>query len=238
MKKIFLLVVINLLFIVGCGKRNNDNIVENQKNEFKTNVENILKLVNNSGINEYQEYGNRYLIKNGYLYGYTRYPKNEGYSLYLIADIEKYNFSNGVIFQKNSDEIYLSIENKELCAIKDFESNEILIYDMSNSDKCHKYYVNGDNVSLNIKTENLNNKEYIPGTISNEYVSLLAVTNIIDKKSYNYQWYRNDEKIENANVQNYTVAKDYEDANYYVEITTNTGEVYKSETVNVKINKQ
>ena len=238
MKKIFLLVVINLLFIVGCGKRNNDNIVENQKNEFKTNVENILKLVNNSGINEYQEYGNRYLIKNGYLYGYTRYPKNEGYSLYLIADIEKYNFSNGVIFQKNSDEIYLSIENKELCAIKDFESNEILIYDMSNSDKCHKYYVNGDNISLNIKTENLNNKEYIPGTISNEYVSLLAVTNIIDKKSYNYQWYRNDEKIENANVQNYTVAKDYEDANYYVEITTNTGEVYKSESVNVKINKQ
>ena len=238
MKKIFLLVVINLLFIVGCGKRNNDNIVENQKNEFKTNVENILKLVNNSGINEYQEYGNRYLIKNGYLYGYTRYPKNEGYSLYLIEDIEKYNFSNGVIFQKNSDEIYLSIENKELCAIKDFESNEILIYDMSNSDKCHKYYVNGDNISLNIKTENLNNKEYIPGTISNEYVSLLAVTNIIDKKSYNYQWYRNDEKIENANVQNYTVAKDYEDANYYVEITTNTGEVYKSESVNVKINKQ
>ncbi|MCI9435194.1 MAG: hypothetical protein HFI86_08005 [Bacilli bacterium] len=51
-------------------------------------------------------------------------------------------------------------------------------------------------------------------------------------------WYRNNEEIPNSNVKTYTITSDFEDADYYVEIIAPNGDSYKSEPVNVKIDRR
>ncbi|MCI9435482.1 MAG: hypothetical protein HFI86_09505, partial [Bacilli bacterium] len=49
--------------------------------------------------------------------------------------------------------------------------------------------------------------------------------------------YRNNEEIPNSNVKTYTITSDFEDADYYVEIIAPNGDSYKSEPVNIKIDR-
>ena len=226
--KVILFIIPCILFITACHKENDNIYSINDKEKFEKNTNEIISIIKKDDSNNNISDWNSYYINENYI------TYNDKY----IYDIKKYNMDDGIITIKENNQMYVSLLSGKFCAIKDFEDEKISIYN-NGDERCHKLHILSENLFMMIYAYDLvGEKEYKPGTIINNYISLTAVTNILDSKSVKYQWYRNDEKIENANVQNYTVAKDYEDANYYVEITTNTGEVYKSESVNVKIDKE
>lgn len=229
-QRILIFITLNLLICVACGKIDNNEVdsINDGKLEFKENIENILTLVksfnNENPINEY----NLYFIEKDVLYGINQ-----------IEDISNYNFDYGNIIKSNNNDIYLSIGNNKYCAIKDFNDSDVLIYNINEQEKCHRVYVDGDKISLSIVATYLSDDSiYDSSVVSNDYISLSAINNIFDKKSYIYKWYKNNEAINNSNVQTYTITSEIEDADYYVEIRTYDDQIIKSEPINVKIDRR
>ncbi|MCI8778971.1 MAG: hypothetical protein HFI87_07470 [Bacilli bacterium] len=225
---ISIFMVFNLLFCTSCDKKNANNDISNDKNDFKNSVESILAEVSSfdydSNIGNYNEY----FIENGYLYGTS-----------IFKDISSYKFKYGSIIKQSNNKIYLSIENNEYCAIKDFDDSTISIYNINDWERCHKLYVDGDKINLSLISTYLSNGQlYDNSIISDDYIMISTLNNILDKRSYKYKWYRNNEEIPNSNVKTYTITSDFEDADYYVEIIAPNGDSYKSEPVNVKIDRR
>lgn len=221
-----ILVILSLLLCTSCNKKPaiDDS---NNSNEFSNNVENVLEMVKGFNNQDYLDGNIRYFIENGYLFGVNTFE-----------DVSNYNFNYGSIIKKDNNEIYLSIENDEYCAIMDFGDTNISVYNISEWGKCHRTYIDGDEIRLSIMAINLSSgKEYKDNTISDDYISLSIVDNILDKRSYKLAWYRNGEKINDLDVSDYFITLDQEDAEYYVEIVTIDGQIFKSEPINVKINR-
>ena len=231
----FILCSFIVLSLTSCKNQSNSTI-ESEKKQFEQNVNNVVSIV--SDIKNNSDY-NRYYINGGTLYGYNLDINTKKYYYDLIYDISNLELTKGIIIKNNNSELYISVENKNYCAVKDFSDNNIKIYNILEKNKCHLNISNDSTIKIEIYGKNLEkNSDYVFGTVSNSYISLAAISNLIDNGNCTYKWYRNDEIIDSESFMNYVVNLDYEDANYYVEITTNTGEVYKSESVNVKINKQ
>lgn len=225
---ISIFMVFNLLFCTSCDKKNANNDISNAKNDFKNSVESILAEVSSfnydSNIGNYNEY----FIENDYLYGTS-----------VFKDISSYKFKYGSIIKQGNNKIYLSIENNDYCAIKDFGDSDISVYGIDEWEKCHKLYVDGDKINLSLTTTYLsNNQLYDNSIISDDYIMITTLNNIFDKRSYKYMWYRNGEKIDNSDVSSYVINKDFEDADYYVELIAPNGQIFKSEPVNIKIDRR
>lgn len=231
-KKIILIICILscLIFQTACNNSNNKNNNVDDKSTFVNNIENIVKSIeNDESIHnldfEYFQYAvSQNSISNMFGFEY---------------DISDYNIENGAVAKNADGDIYASFTTSEYCAIKGFSDNAIKVYNISEKEKCYKFHIIGDNMRVSIDPYNLETTNlYQNGTISDGYIVLSALDNLVDNRFLQYTWYRNNEKIENSNVSNYYVTLDQEDADYYVEITIPTGEVYKSEPVNVKINRK
>ncbi len=228
MKKGILLYIISalIIFTTACSNDLDNKNNKNNKSDFKSDINSILDLVNNSGISGVQK---SYVIHNKYMVDDSQ----------MSYDISDYDIEIGLLYKNENDKVYASLENDESCAIKDFDDNDFTIYDISEKDKCHKFYLLGNDINLVVIPVNIEtNEAYVQGTVSNNYISLLVQENILDDGAINYKWYRNDEEISDSSVRIYTITSDFEDADYYVEILTNDGQSFKSEPVNVKIDRR
>lgn len=232
--------IVLILGFVGC-KNNSDD--ENNKLDSKeifindvNEIKNMIETVPNK--DEYQNDYNTYYLQKDYLYGYNYNTTRLEYNYDIVINYD-YEFKSGVIIKNKDNEMYLSIENKDYCAIKDFKDNDISVYDILEKDKCHITHIMDENLSLGIFSKYLDNDElYSSGEVADRTVSLSAFHNILDDGNCTYTWYRNGEKIEDSNVKTYVVTSDYEDADYYVEMTTYEGQTIKSEHINVKISRK
>lgn len=241
MKKFYLVLFsIFIMFISSsCGNKEKSYLKNDQEN-FQNNVEDIISIINNVDISEYQNDHNIYKIGDNYLTGLNYNTKNLKYDFIIQRNLGNYNIDNGIIVQMNNKDLYVSIEGSDFCAIKDFNDSSVSIYTIDEKEKCHKLYVLDDEwhvyiLAINLEDSSSNYGIYESGTISNGYVKLSSSANLLDELAVTYQWYRNDEKLEDGNVMDYTIISDHEDADYYVEVTAPDGTSYKSETVNVKI---
>ncbi len=233
------LYVILVLTITACNNKNEVDSKNEQKN-FEIQVNDVVGIINENDISNYQNEYITYYIDNDYLYGINYNTVTLNYESNLSYDLPDYDFNEGIIVKKNDGTMYLSIESDDFCAIKDFNDSSFVVYNTDEKEKCHKLYTIDDEIKINVFATNLEDSSenygiYESGTISNGYIKLSSSTNLIDELAVNYQWYRNSEQLDDGNVMDYTIISDYEDADYYVEVTAPDGTSYKSETVNVKI---
>lgn len=213
-----------MIFTTAC---NDNSQTESNKKDLKGAATDIINIINNDNQAD--------SVENGYVV-YDNYIIDNYHHSYDISD---YDIKDGLVYRDKSGKIYATLENDNSCAIKDFNDNDFTIYNISEKDKCHKFYLLGTDIYLTVIPVDIQTNEvYTPGLISDNYISLLIQENVIDDGAIKYKWYRNDEEISNSNVSLYTIANDVEDADYYVEIIANNGESYKSEPINVKINRK
>lgn len=226
-----------VLLLTACNKQNPVSL-ESEKEKFNINVQNVIKIINENDVSKYPNEYNSYFIDRDYLYANLFNANSLTYESNLSYDLPGYNFNEGTIVRKKDDTLYVSIEGNDFCAIKDFNDSSVAIYNIDEKEKCHKIYIKDEVLKVDIISLDIESYEiYTPGTISNSYVKLNTATNLLDSRAVNYQWYRNGEKLEDGNVIAYTIVADNEDADYYVEVTTPNGDSYKSETINIKINR-
>lgn len=224
MKKGIVLYIISVLVIFTTACSDNSHEQQN-KDGFKSDINGLLNLVNNDGFSGVQK---SYIIHDKYMV-----DDNRG-----SYDISDYDIENGLLYKNEKGKVYATLENSESCAIKDFDDDDFTIYNISDKDKCHKFYLLGTDINLVIIPVNIETNEvYNLGTVSNNYISILVQENILDDAAIKYKWYRNNEEIPNSNVKTYTITSDFEDADYYVEIIAPNGDSYKSEPVNIKIDR-
>ena len=116
MKKGILLYIISalIIFTTACS---NDLDNKNNKSDFKSDINSILDLVNNSGISGVQK---SYVIHNKYMVDDSQ----------MSYDISDYDIEIGLLYKNENDKVYASLENDESCAIKDFDDNDFTIYDI------------------------------------------------------------------------------------------------------------
>lgn len=235
--KNFLVTVLCFSFIFcGCSKKNN-NIVDNKQQLLDT-VNLIINTVDNVDIEEYQNQYNSYYVEDGFVYGINYNINNSTNTLNLFETIEGSNGLNGVIVKNINNDMFLSVENNMYCVIKDFKDSEVSVYDISDKNSCHRLYTDDNNIKVNVSGIKTSNYDfYQSGTNSNDYVSLNATNNIFDKNSYTYTWYRNNEQIENSNIDTYVITSKNENAYYHVELLTYNGQLIESEKFHVIINR-
>lgn len=237
---IFLVSICSLL-LTACQNNGKQDMIDEKQN-FKNYIEEIIVIVKNNSdlkieyknnsLNSYNVYENRIIGFN-----YNNDLKDFGYN--LDYSIVNYNVNKGIIYEKNNGEIYLSLETDEFCAFKDFNDSEIKVYDISEEEKCHKFNIIGNEIFLTISANDIESKKnYDFGTISDGYISLTAISNILDKYGCVYKWYRNNELIENINIEEYVIPLDKEDADYHAEIIIPDGTIVKSNVINVKIDRK
>ncbi len=203
----------SIILCVGCGQE------DSEKDLFINDTYELMNSIQNS---------------NGLNSDYYVYRYEDNSALFL-----NYNINDGIIIVNKNGEQYLSVENDKYCAVKDFNESKLTIYNIDNREKCHLNITSNEELSVSLIGKNIEGQEYYSyGTVSDGFISLSALHNILDDFNYIYTWYRNGEEIPNSNVQTYTITSEIEDADYYVEIITPNGEVYKSEPVNVKINRK
>lgn len=226
-KKNLLVGILSCLMLCITSCKSGSQKIDN-KQKFESDVKSIISIIsNNINNNENKEIG--YVVYGDYITS----SDNINY------DISSYNISTGILHQNENGEIYASLTNNEFCAIKDFDDNDFTIYDISEKEKCHKFYILNSEINLTIVPfYTQNNNPYIEGTVSDNYISLLVQENVLDDASIEYKWYRNNEEINDSNISIYTITTDYEDADYYVEIIASNGETYKSEPINIKIDRR
>ncbi len=230
---ILIYMLVYLVLLTACDKKEDKDDMNNlssDKEEFITNVESIIKAVdNNTNFDDLE-------------IEYYSYSVNQNYISDMVGfeyDISKYNINNGAVVENLAGKVYISLENDDYCAIKDFNEEKPRIYDIAEKEKCHHFSLTSEKLYLNIIAYNIeNNKRYEFGEISDSYIDLLLKSNLIDSRAVKYKWYRNGVEIPDSNVQTYTITSEIEDANYYVEIITPNGEVYKSDSINVKIDRR
>lgn len=225
LKKIILCITISLMFCVtACNNKTNN---EENNQSFKDDIKNAINLVkSDSNVSNPVAY----VLSDGYISGF------DGNNELKYFDFKNDNVNYGVIYVNEENKIYASLENDKYCAIKDFDDEDFTIYSLDEEEKCHKFYTVNSEISLNITPLNLEtNDVYKEGTVSNGYISMLLIDNIIDDKAVDYTWYRNGEKIESSNVNNYVIATNYEDATYYVEVKSADGQTAKSNSLNIQI---
>lgn len=227
-KEMLICILCCSILFVACDKTNNDNNTDNNKTQFETNARKVMDSISNHKIN----------ILDSEYYSYMIYDNHVTDFIDFNYDVSDYGFVNSVIFRDNSG-LYLFLESEDYCAIKDFNDNDIKVYNISEKEKCHKFYIIGDEMHLNIYSYNIETMvEYNSGTISDSYIALSATENLVDNRMIKYRWYRNGEEIPNSDVKTYIISSNFEDADYYVEIIANNGETYKSEPINVKIDRR
>lgn len=226
--------IILLFFIsVVCNGCNNNDALNDKLVDFKKNVNNIIDLIKEIDISSYVNDYNKYYITNDFVYGINYNNSTLNKELNFQKQLNGYNFNYGVIVQRDDKSLYVSIENDNFCAIKDFNDSDISIYNISEQEKCHFSYTSDNEIYLSIVAFSLSdNNIYEANAVANDYVSLMAITNIFDKKSYTYNWYRDNIKISDSNFDTYVIVDD-EDAEYTVEITTKDGQKFMSKPFHV-----
>lgn len=247
MKKNGLMIIVLLLTTIStiaCNKNNVDSSESLllEKQQFEKDVIDVTETVRNIDYNENsitRNYFMTYFIENGLLFSNTYNSINGNMEMNFSKDVSDYRIKSGKIIQFEDGDSYVSIENDKYCAVKDFGDENINIYDISEKSKCHIFYVIGKEINLSIVGESLENNEiYNFGSISDTIIELKPVSNILDDYNCSYSWYRNGELIEGANGRSYVIIDDYEDADYYVKVTTPKGKTKTSDSVNVKIDRR
>ena len=236
---ITILFIICILLSTSCKKSIEDeSSIEKQK--FEDNVKRIINIINNdnTGDSMNETIKNKYIIMDKLLYEYQYTKDSNVPNLNIIQSLNDYTINNGSILKKDDNSLYLTIENDDYCAVKPFNSDNIRIYSIDEKSKCHIVYHIGKEVVANIVGYNTDNIHdlYNSNDVSNHYISLFANSNILDDYNCTYKWYRNGEEIEDSNVSTYVITKEYENADYYVEIVTPKGRKAISKPINVKIN--
>ena len=223
-KRIHFFLVLTLVCLILLSACNNG---KNSKEKFETEVNNII-----SALEKYEEkikFEYKYFsIENGTINDWFGFE----------YDISDYNINDGIIAKNSDGDIYLSVENEEYCAIKDFGTDEAIIYPIKEKSNCHKTHITGENLKTFISGKNNQGKnDYNFGDISKNNVVLLVNTNLIDSSNCSYKWYRNGLELDNLNSKRYEIDLSYDDAFYSVEVTTPEGLSVKSESVHVVITK-
>ena len=204
------------LCLTGC-ESNKKNIVDS-KSIFKSNVNEVLKIVeNDSKIDNKKNY---YFIKNKKMNVRKFDIKQDMYIDYTSYDFSNYSFNDGVLMLDENNRTYLSIYSSEYCAVKDYMSEDIEIYDIKNKEKCRLYLYNGNALYANIVFMG-DEKSKILYTISNLYDENYAI----------YTWYKNDNVVENSNHP-YLVISGADKANYKVMIKLQDGSSVMTDIVN------
>ncbi len=233
---IFLTLICSLLS-TACQDNSKQNEIDT-KQKLKNYTEEIINIVkNNSNLKiEYKNNSfNNYSVYNDRLIGINYNSDLKDFDYNLDYNISSYNINNGVIYEKNNGDLYVSLENDEFCAFKDFDETEVKIYDISGKEKCHKTYILEEKSTEILAITLVEGLVYEPNTVSKDYIQFIVTSNILDKYGCIYKWYRNDEEIENSNIENYVIPLDKENADYHLEITTPDGALVKSNIINVKI---
>lgn len=236
-KVFYIMLLVLSVFTISCGKKENnedDNKFENLKNLSSQ----IINLIEENSITEgFSNQYNQYNISDGKIYGFN-YNANTKLYEYNLNYMGFDNIVEGLVIENSQNEFYLSLKTKELCAIKNFEENEINVYDIAEEEKCHTFQSKDKTVYLNIEgIKEIDYTIYEAGQVTNSNIILLAGSNLIDPNSTKYNWYRNGELIEGEVSNEYIVSSNSEDANYYVEIILSDGKSVKSKPINVKIQK-
>ncbi len=216
--------------ICGCGSKNIKNNIKNYK-DFYDDVSNIYDTVLN-----YDNFGYNLMVaeknvgSNNSIFTkyYNSFPLDMDFSEVTEID-ETIDGLSGIVVNYGGD-YYLSFEKDDKCAVKPFDSETIKIYDKGD-DKCHipYSYEEESEVLLLATTQNFG-VIYQSGLVVHEPVKIQLFTNIIDPKSYTYELYRNDEKIDFDTI---LTIDHNESATYYFKAKDTEGVEYTSNKVHV-----
>ena len=229
LEKIIIYLCIASSLFIGCGKskiEENNNlqneVIENENDDVKTSLNNLINNIKDTNPSLENE-NLKYKVYNVY----------DNYSQEI-----KYNLSGKIVFDSELN-YYVSVESKNYCYFKDFLDKEIKVFNISEKEKCHKIYINGDSVNVNVVAQNLKNKneKYESSTVINNDIKLVAKSNFIDCANCTYRWFRNQVEIPNTNINEYKIKDSVEDANYSFELTTSDGKKYNSDIFHVVIKK-
>lgn len=225
--------LISILFI-GCGK--NDEEID----PFVDDISEIVALTKSTT--------NKKLDENNYkIYKYQNNSLNlinynsisNGYMNNTISENLIYNMNDGIIIESNNGNQYLSFSNNKYCAVKNFDENELTIYNIENEENCHLNIIIGNDYEISLFGKALNGtKIFNSGDTANEILELNVLINILDDYQYSryfYRWFRDGKEIVDADDYKYIINLHDEDAEYYVEVTTTDGKVITSEPFHVVI---
>lgn len=240
---IFILsLTIIILVLILALKKDNDNLsdidkdIETQKNNLQNEVNEIITVIENSNVKD----SNNIIFMFGpnYLYGLKQSDNSNRYDYVVDKKLESIEYVvGGKAIQKNDGSLYVSAWNDEYCVIKDFNDNNLSVYEIKEKTKCYKTYVDGEELTLYIKAINLDNATtYESGSVGKSNLLLVAVCNVLDSNALTYKWYKDGSLINNYDDEQYYVV-DNEDSEYVVEVTTNDGQTILSETFHVIIEK-
>ena len=231
------LIIILVFFVLKKININDDKPqgnIELDKESFKKELEQVINIVDENKIVDLNNVF--YMYGSDYFYGLKMNEYNNYDKFFNKNDIKFEYITEGQVILKNDGSLYLTASSDKYCALKDFYSENFEIYNISEQEKCHKIYVDGEKLTLKIISFNLENAiQYNSGDISNKSIGLSAICNVLDSNALSYKWYR-DGVLTDNNTGAYYILNN-EDAEYVVEITTIDGQSIKSEPFHVIINK-
>lgn len=246
-KKYYIIGIIVIIFLIILGvffnkKPINDELKNtDDKENLKKETTEIVNIVKNNEYDHdvYNNEYNMYYIQNNSIMGNNLNSLTNEYDFNLKPYSFEYKYiKDGFLAENKNGELYVSINNDDYCVIKDFKDDDLKVFDKDDSN-CHIEYINGSELYVFVlPTKLYSNTNYENGNISDEPVSLISVNNLLDNDAATYEWYRNGELIEGANISTYTVNKEVEDATYTVKVTTPSGKMVMSEPINVKISRK
>lgn len=240
---IIIIIFLIILSVILLDKKPVEDELKNtdDKENLKIEATKIINIVKNNAYDHdaYNNDYNMYYIQNNSIMGNNLNSLTNEYDFNLKPYTFQYKYiKDGFLAENKNGELYVAINGNDYCVIKDFKDNDLKVFDKDDS-SCHIEYINGSELYVFVlPTKIYSNTSYENGSISDEPVSLISASNLLDSDVAIYEWYRNGELIENSNVSTYTVNKETEDADYTVKITTPSGKTVMSEPINVKINRK
>ena len=242
-KNYFIIVVLIIfsIFITSCKKDNNNNEDNNslEIENFSKNVVDIINIIQTTDydMDKFSSDYNLYYVNKNRVYGYNYIPEEDTMGYNLDIPLEGYNITEGFVIQNFDGKLYATMKNDKYCAVKDYESEEIAIFNIENEYDCHRTYLSSENLMLDIVGKNIEKQSDGNYTfIDDEPITLSAISNILDDFRCIYTWYRNDEEIADSNIRNYVVTNEFDGAYYSVKVTLPNGNSAVSTPVSVKIN--
>ena len=239
MKRQLCIVMLISLMLAGCSctKKNtgdtSESIAMTDMNQIVEMFESNMGSLKNKGSYSYYEL-------NGNTISSATYDPETGMLDDFSYVFDDMSFTSGTVVVNPQQQFYISMENDQICAKKDFDSDEIEIYDISEKEKCDSDIVlNGDPFIDIMAAYSLTNKEfyYSDDVIPEGPISFYLISNIMDCSNFTYKWFRNGEEIPDSNFAIYTVTAEQEDAEYYFEAISPDGQTYTSSKFHLIIQK-
>lgn len=240
-KNYFIIVVLIIfsLFITSCKRNNSDNNNSLRIDDFSKDVNDIINIIQTTDydMDKFSSDYNLYYINKNRVYGYNYIPTEDTMGYNMDVPLDGYNIVEGFVIQNFDGKLYATMKNDKYCAIKDFDEEEIIIFDIKYESDCHRTYLSSEDLMLKItgkNNESQTDDNY--NFIDDEPITLSAISNILDDFRCVYTWYRNGEEIENSNIRNYVITSEVDGAYYSVKVTLPNGKSAVSNPVSVKIN--